>query len=57
MSVRQKREKTVDELNEGKKEGIISEDEFFSKKEDIQKIVDEYMEKIEAIRGEERRRN
>ena len=50
VSVRQKREKTVDELNEGKKEGIISEDEFFSKKEDIQKIVDEYMEKIEAIR-------
>lgn len=48
--VRRVREKIIEEL-EGKKDNKeISEDEFFRKKEEVQKTVDECNEKIEEMR-------
>jgi ribosome recycling factor len=50
VSIRKKREKKIDELNEKKKSSEISEDEFFTQKEEIQKIIDEYSKKIDEIK-------
>ena len=51
ISIRQRREKIVDDLNERKKKNTISENEFFQEKDKIQKIVDEYVEKADQIRS------
>ena len=47
VSIRQKREAVVDDLNKQKKEGSISEDDYFSSKEEVQKVVGEYIKKID----------
>ncbi|MBU2025789.1 ribosome recycling factor [Patescibacteria group bacterium] len=50
VNIRQKREKVLDQLNQGKKNNSISEDEFFKTKEDIQKLVDEFTKQIDQIK-------
>jgi ribosome recycling factor len=49
VSIRKEREKVMDELSAGKKEGSISEDEFAKAKEDLQKIVDEANASLKAM--------
>ena len=48
--VRKAREEAWEEIQEGEKAGKISEDDKFSGKEKLQKVVDEYNAKIEEIR-------
>ena len=50
ISVRNVREEVWKEIQEAEKEGKISEDDKFSGKDYLQKIVDEYNKKIEEIR-------
>lgn len=50
ISVRNCREEAWKEIQDSEKEGKISEDEKFSGKEYLQKVVDEYNKKIEEIR-------
>ncbi|HLN18954.1 MAG TPA: ribosome-recycling factor, partial [Patescibacteria group bacterium] len=50
VSVRKNREEVWDEIQELEKNGKIGEDDKFNGKEKLQKIVDEYNEKIEEIR-------
>ncbi len=49
IAVRQEREKTWDYIQELEKEGNITEDEKFRAKEDLQKIIDEVNNNLEAI--------
>jgi len=51
ISVRNIREESWKEIQEAEKEGKMSEDDKFSGKEYLQKIVDEYNGKIEEIRS------
>jgi len=48
-TVRHWREKAWEEVQNSAKEGLIREDDKFRAKEDLQKLVDEYNEKIEKI--------
>lgn len=50
ISVRNVREEAWKEIQEQEREGKISEDDKFSGKDYLQKIVDEYNKKIEEIR-------
>ncbi|MBD3299776.1 MAG: ribosome recycling factor [Candidatus Moranbacteria bacterium] len=50
VKIRQIREEKLDDLSAQKKESKLSEDEFFSKKEEVQKRVDKYNQKIDQIR-------
>ncbi|HRY82932.1 MAG TPA: ribosome recycling factor [Candidatus Moranbacteria bacterium] len=50
VSVRRVREEIWEEIQEAEKAGKIGEDDKFSGKEKLQKIVDEYNAKIEEIR-------
>jgi ribosome recycling factor len=50
VEIRQKREKAIELLNQGKKEGRISEDELFSQKEAIQKLVDKFTKEADDLR-------
>ena len=50
VSVRNIREDIWKEIQDLEKEGKISEDDKFSGKDDLQKVVDEYNKKIEEIR-------
>jgi ribosome recycling factor len=50
VAVRKNREDVWDEIQEMEKEGTIGEDDKFSGKERLQKVVDEYNAKIEEIR-------
>lgn len=49
VAVRNIRRDTLDDLREIEKEKMISEDEFFRGKDDLQKLTDRYSEEIEAI--------
>lgn len=48
ISVRRWRESAWEEIQEGFKKGEIREDDKFRGKDDLQKVIDEYNEKIEA---------
>lgn len=48
VSVRNCRRDTLDDLREFEKEGLISEDEFFRGRDDLQDLTDRYIEKVEA---------
>lgn len=48
--VRKSREEAWEEIQEAEKSGRISEDDKFSGKEKLQKVIDEYNGKIEEIR-------
>jgi len=50
IAVRKIRESAWEEIQEDEKAGKISEDDKFSGKEKLQKVVDEYNSKIEEIR-------
>ena len=50
ISIRNIREEAWKEIQEAEKEGKMSEDDKFSGKEYLQKIVDEYNKKIEEVR-------
>lgn len=45
--IRKWRDESWNEIQEGFREGVIREDDKFRAKEDLQKLVDEYNEKIE----------
>ncbi len=47
IALRQKRDETWKTIQEMEREGEISEDEKFKQKENLQKIIDEFEEKIE----------
>ncbi len=49
ISIRHWREKAWEELQEGFKEGKIREDDKFRGKDELQKLIDEYNEKIEEM--------
>jgi len=51
VSVRRIREDIWNEIQKREDEGQISQDEKFSDKEKLQKIVDEYNQQIEKIRS------
>jgi len=50
ISIRNIREEAWKEIQEAEKEGKMSEDDKFSGKDYLQKIVDEYNKKIEEVR-------
>jgi len=50
VAIRKNREAVWDEIQELEKEGAIGEDDKFSGKEKLQKMIDEYNDKIEEIR-------
>ncbi len=50
VSIRKIRENIWDEIQESEKKGDISEDDKFSGKDKLQKIIDKYNEQIEEIR-------
>jgi ribosome recycling factor len=50
VSVRKIREEAWDRIQDAEKEGKIGEDDKFSGKDKLQKVVDEYNDKIEEIR-------
>jgi ribosome recycling factor len=49
VSVRNLRRDALNDLKEFEKEKMISEDDFFEGKEEIQKLTDEFVDKIEAF--------
>lgn len=50
ISIRNIREDIWKEIQEAEKEGLIGEDDKFRGKDDLQKVVDEYNTKLEAVR-------
>lgn len=50
ISIRNAREEVWKEIQEAEKESLIGEDDKFRGKDDLQKIVDEYNAKLEAVR-------
>jgi ribosome recycling factor len=54
-TIRKWREEAWSEIQAGSREGSIREDDKFKAKDDLQKLVDEYSEKIEEI-GERKRK-
>lgn len=55
QTIRRWREKTWKEIQDGFKEGKIREDDKFRAKDELQKLVDEYNEKIEKL-GEKKKK-
>jgi len=49
ITVRKERERIWDDIQKKEKEGIITEDERFKAKEDLQKIIDEINKKLEEL--------
>jgi len=49
VSLRAEREKIWEDIQKNEKEGEINEDEKFRLKEEMQKIVDEYVQKMEEL--------
>ena len=49
VAIRNVRRDSLDDLREMEKEKMISEDDFFRGKEDLQKLTDRYTEEIEKI--------
>ncbi|MGB3073275.1 MAG: ribosome recycling factor [Candidatus Moraniibacteriota bacterium] len=50
ISIRNAREEAWKEIQEAEKGGTISEDEKFRGKDDLQKVIDGFNEKLEAVR-------
>ncbi|XLQ19855.1 MAG: ribosome recycling factor [Candidatus Moraniibacteriota bacterium] len=50
VGVRNAREDVWNEIQKAEKEGDISEDDKFAGKDELQKVVDEYNDKIESLR-------
>ena len=50
IAVRNIREEIWKDIQDFEKEGTISEDDKFSGKEELQKVIDEYNQKLEALR-------
>ncbi len=50
ISIRNVREDAWKEIQEAEKEGLIGEDDKFRGKDDLQKVVDEYNDNLEAVR-------
>lgn len=55
VSIRHQREHAWKEIQSLEKEGEISEDEKFRAKDELQKLIDNYNEKIEEMRGKKER--
>ncbi len=49
VAVRNCRRDTLEDLRSFKEESLISEDEFFRGRDDLQELTDRYIEKVEAI--------
>ncbi len=49
VAVRNCRRDTLEDLRSFKEEGLISEDEFFRGRDDLQELTDRYIEKVEAV--------
>lgn len=49
VAVRNCRRDTLEDLRNFKEEGLISEDEFFRGRDDLQELTDRYIEKVEAV--------
>lgn len=49
VAVRNCRRDTLEDLRSFKDEGLISEDEFFRGRDDLQELTDRYIEKVEAV--------
>lgn len=49
VAVRNVRRDALDDMREFEKEKLISEDEFFRAKEDLQKLTDHYTEEIDRV--------
>ena len=49
ISIRNHRRDALDDLRELEKEKMISEDAFYSAKDDLQKLTDEYVKKMGEI--------
>jgi ribosome recycling factor len=56
ISVRKERERTWNDIQKQEDDGIISEDEKFGLKDDLQKLVDEINKKLESL-AEEKAKN
>ena len=50
ISIRHKREEIWKEIQEGERAGEIREDDKFKGKDELQKLIDEYNEKVEEMR-------
>lgn len=50
IAIRTVREDVWKEIQDKERDGLISEDDKFRGKEDLQKVVDEYNEKLEVLR-------
>jgi ribosome recycling factor len=50
ISIRNAREEAWKEIQEAEKTGVISEDEKFRGKDDLQKVTDDFNERLEVIR-------
>ena len=50
VSIRHKREEAWKEIQEGERAGEIREDDKFRGKDELQKVIDEYNEKVEEMR-------
>lgn len=50
ISVRSTREDIWKDIQDAEKEGLIGEDDKFRGKDDLQKVVDEYNQKLESLR-------
>jgi ribosome recycling factor len=49
IALRNIRREALDDLRDFEKEKLVSEDEFYTAKDDLQKLVDEYGEKMDEI--------
>lgn len=49
VAVRNCRRDTLEDLRNFKEESLISEDEFFRGRDDLQELTDRYIEKVEAV--------
>ncbi len=50
ISIRNTREEAWKEIQEAEKEGLMSEDDKFRGKDELQKVIDEYNRELEALR-------
>ncbi|MFA9262499.1 MAG: ribosome recycling factor [Undibacterium sp.] len=50
ISIRNIREEAWKEIQEAEKEGLMSEDDKFRGKDDLQKVIDEYNRQLEGVR-------
>jgi ribosome recycling factor len=51
VTIRNCRRDTLDELREFEKEKLISEDEFYRARDDLQELTDRYIEQVEQVQA------